>query len=265
MVRHLYHMLAKPIRAHHHRPCCVHCRSSQGKIWCLQVLAWNPALDRTTKTLQRLLCVPELVLIVDDSPAAWAQVIDAIGYLTTCKRVTCMHSPHSCARPSTPTRSFLIWSIRPFDSHPFLSVRSICRTSSSLTVSSGHLPIVPFPASRIISKQSTMRFSIGRHHHRCRRSLHCCHPPARRLAARSRLSQRALRNLNLRRRALPRVAQPPRWRFQPLPQMTKPKPWLFLLPRRIHQRSPSRPPVWRWGFEAQVPKRAARQATTRVE
>eukprot|EP00966_Prymnesium_polylepis_P314587 7269568-Prymnesium_polylepis.1 len=23
-----------------------------------QVLAWNPALDRTTKTLQRLLCVP---------------------------------------------------------------------------------------------------------------------------------------------------------------------------------------------------------------
>ena len=37
-----------------------------------QVLAWNPALDRTTKTLQRLLCVPELVLIVDDSPIAWA-------------------------------------------------------------------------------------------------------------------------------------------------------------------------------------------------
>ena len=37
-----------------------------------QVLAWNPALDRTTKTLQRLLCVPELVLIVDDSPVAWA-------------------------------------------------------------------------------------------------------------------------------------------------------------------------------------------------
>ena len=37
-----------------------------------QVLAWNPALDRTTKTLQRLLCVPELVLIVDDSPMAWA-------------------------------------------------------------------------------------------------------------------------------------------------------------------------------------------------
>ena len=37
-----------------------------------QVLAWHPALDRTTKTLQRLLCVPELVLIVDDSPIAWA-------------------------------------------------------------------------------------------------------------------------------------------------------------------------------------------------
>ena len=37
-----------------------------------QVLAWNPALDRTKKTLQRLLCVPELVLIVDDSPVAWA-------------------------------------------------------------------------------------------------------------------------------------------------------------------------------------------------
>ena len=40
----------------------------------LQVLAWNPALDRTTKTLQRLLCHPQLVLIVDDSPAAWSQV-----------------------------------------------------------------------------------------------------------------------------------------------------------------------------------------------
>ena len=38
-----------------------------------QVLAWNPALDRTTKTLQRLLCHPQLVLIVDDSPAAWSQ------------------------------------------------------------------------------------------------------------------------------------------------------------------------------------------------
>ncbi|KAL3905540.1 MAG: hypothetical protein SGPRY_010875 [Prymnesium sp.] len=38
----------------------------------IKVLAWNPALDRTTKTLQRLLCVPELVLIVDDSPAAWS-------------------------------------------------------------------------------------------------------------------------------------------------------------------------------------------------
>jgi hypothetical protein len=37
-----------------------------------QVLAWNPTLDRTTKTLQRLLCVPEFVLIVDDSPMAWA-------------------------------------------------------------------------------------------------------------------------------------------------------------------------------------------------
>ena len=37
-----------------------------------QVLAWNPALDRTTKTLHRLLCVPEIVLIVDDSPMAWA-------------------------------------------------------------------------------------------------------------------------------------------------------------------------------------------------
>ena len=36
------------------------------------MLAWHPALDRTTKTLQRLLCVPELVLIVDDSPIAWA-------------------------------------------------------------------------------------------------------------------------------------------------------------------------------------------------
>ena len=37
------------------------------------MLAWNPALDRTTKTLQRLLCHPQLVLIVDDSPAAWSQ------------------------------------------------------------------------------------------------------------------------------------------------------------------------------------------------
>jgi len=38
-----------------------------------QVLAWNPALDRTTKTLRRLLCQPHLVTVVDDSTLAWAQ------------------------------------------------------------------------------------------------------------------------------------------------------------------------------------------------
>jgi len=38
-----------------------------------QVLAWHPALDRTTKTLRRMLCHPHLVTIVDDSTIAWAQ------------------------------------------------------------------------------------------------------------------------------------------------------------------------------------------------
>lgn len=37
------------------------------------VLAWNPAFNRTTKSLRRLLCHPQMVLIVDDSTVAWSE------------------------------------------------------------------------------------------------------------------------------------------------------------------------------------------------
>ncbi len=37
------------------------------------VLAWNPAFNRTTKSLRRLLCHPQVVLIVDDSTVAWSE------------------------------------------------------------------------------------------------------------------------------------------------------------------------------------------------
>lgn len=91
----------------------------------LQVLAWNPALDRTTKTLQRLLCVPELVLIVDDSPAAWSNHLSNL--LLIDRFIGCVFSPrHSVfVSSSAASQSQVSHPLSVFSYH-LLRIRKVC-------------------------------------------------------------------------------------------------------------------------------------------